>query len=71
MSVMTRIDARSQNNNSIQVHDSDGNILAVIEAVKSVEESNIPKLRNEANLRVTTADGIKIVKGNGAILRKK
>lgn len=71
MSVITRIDARSQSNNSIQIHDKDGEIIAVIEAVKSTEEKKVSKLRNESNLRITTADGIKIVKGNGAILRKK
>lgn len=71
MSVITRIDARSQSNNSIQIHDKDGEIIAVIEAVKSTEEKKVSKLRNESNLRITTADGIKIVKGNGAILRKR
>lgn len=71
MSVITRIDARSQSNNQIHIRNSDGEIVAVIEAVKSHEESNISKLRNESNLRITTIDGVDVVKGNGTVLRKK
>lgn len=71
MAVTTRIDARSQRNNSIQLQDGQGNILAVIEVVPSEPGAGIDKLRNEANLRLQTSDGVRIVKASGAILRKK
>ena len=72
MAVTTRIDARSQRNNSIQIQDKSGNILAVIEVVgKTDKDVGIAKLRNEANLRIQTADDIKIVKASGVVLRKK
>ena len=70
MAVITRIDARSRCNNSIQVQDLDGNILCVIEAVSN-PGVDPAKAVHEANLRFQTADGIKLVKGNGAVLRKK
>lgn len=71
MAVQTRIDARSSVNSSIQIQDADGKILATVEVVRSNEESNIGKLRNEANLRITTASDVRIVKQNGAILRRR
>lgn len=72
MAVTTRIDARSQRNNSIQIQDKSGNILAVIEVVGNTDKDvGIAKLRNEANLRIQTADDIKIVKASGVVLRKK
>lgn len=71
MAVQTRIDARSSVNSSIQIQDADGKILATVEVVRSNEESNIGKLRNEANLRITTANDVRIVKQNGAILRRR
>lgn len=72
MAVTTRIDARSQRNNSIQIQDKSGNILAVIEVVGNTDKDvDIAKLRNEANLRIQTADDIKIVKASGVVLRKK
>lgn len=72
MAVTTRIDARSQRNNSIQIQDKSGNILAVIEVVGNTDKDvGIAKLRNETNLRIQTADDIKIVKASGVVLRKK
>lgn len=72
MAVTTRIDARSQRNNSIQIQDKNGNILATIEVVgNSDKDADIAKLRNEANLRLQTADGVQIVKASGVVLRKK
>lgn len=72
MAVTTRIDARSQRNNSIQIQDKSGNILAAIEVVSNTgKDVGIAKLRNEANLRIQTADDIKIVKASGVVLRKK
>lgn len=71
MAVTTRIDARSQRNNSIQIQDANGNILATIEVVASDKSAGIEKMRNEANLRLQTADGVKLVKATGAVLRKK
>lgn len=72
MAVTTRIDARSQRNNSIQIQDKGGNILAVIEVVGNTDKDvGITKLRNEANLRIQTAYDIKIVKASGVVLRKK
>lgn len=71
MSVITRIDARSSKNNSIQVQDLDGNILLVIEAMPNPNEGSQENLRNELNLRIQTSDKVKLVKSNGAVLRKK
>lgn len=72
MSVITRIDARAQRNCSFQLQDSEGNILAVVEVVPNTnEEVDVAKFRNEANLRIHTHDNVRIVKGNGAVLRKK
>lgn len=70
MAVLTRIDARSQKNNSLQVQDLDGNILCVVEAVSNTCGDS-SKAAHEANLRIHTSDKVVIVKGNGAILRKK
>lgn len=70
MAVITRLDARSRKNNSLQIQDLDGNILCVVEAVSTVE-SDCVKLKHESNLRIHTSDNIQIVKGNGTILRKK
>lgn len=70
MAVITRLDARSRKNNSLQIQDLDGNILCVVEAVSTVE-SDCVKLKHESNLRLHTSDKIQIVKGNGTILRKK
>lgn len=63
MAVITRIDARSRRNNSLQIRDLEGNVLCVIEAVEGENPS--------ANLRVHTSDSIEIVKSNGVVLRKK
>ena len=72
MAVTTRIDARSQRNNSIQIQDKDGKILVTIEVVgNSDKDADIAKLRNEANLRIQTAGDIQIVKASGVVLRKK
>lgn len=72
MAVTTRIDARSQRNNSIQIQGKDGKILATIEVVgNSDKDADIAKLRNEANLRIQTADDVQIVKASGVVLRKK
>lgn len=70
MAVATRLDARSQRNNSLTLKDEEGNTLAVIEVVSSKSEG-VDKLRNEANLRIHTADDVRVVKSNGAVLRKK
>lgn len=72
MAVVTRIDARSRRNNSIQVQDLDGNILCTIEAIKNDNpEGDVHNLRNELNLRFQTSDKVKLVKSNGVVLRKK
>lgn len=72
MAVITRIDARSQKNNSLQLKDAAGNILATIEVVANHDKDvSADKLRNEANLRLHTAGGIQIVKATGVVLRKK
>lgn len=72
MAVVTRIDARSKRNNSLQITDVNGNILCSIEAVKNTNVATTDEtLRNEVTIRIHTADGIQIVKGNGAVLRKK
>lgn len=71
MAVTTRIDARSQHNNSIQIQDLNGNILATIEVVPSDQDAGRDKLRNEANLRLQTSDNVRIVKSTGVVLRKK
>lgn len=60
MSVVTRLDGRSKVNNSIQVFDKSGALLATIEA-----------LDTEVRLRIATSDDIKIVKSNGAVLKRK
>ena len=70
MAVITRIDARSRQNNSIQIQDLDGNILCTIEAVSN-PEADASKACHEANLRLHTSSNIQIVKGNGVVLRKK
>lgn len=72
MAVMTRIDARSQRNNSIQIQDLDGNILCVVEAVRNnnPEGTSIENLRNQVGLRIQTSDSVRIVKSNGVVLRK-
>lgn len=71
MAVITRIDARSQHNNSFHIQDVFGNIIATIEVIPIESGSNILKLCNEANLRIHTADDIRVVKQSGAVLRKK
>lgn len=71
MAVITRIDARSKSNNSIHIQDTFGNIIATIEVMPIESGSDVTKLRNEANLRIQTADDIRIVKHSGAVLRKK
>jgi hypothetical protein len=70
MAVITRIDARSRQNNSIQIQDLDGNILCTIEAVSNLESTS-DKARHEANLRLHASSNVQIVKGNGVVLRKK
>ena len=72
MAVMTRIDARSQRNNSIQIQDLDGNILCVVEAVRNnnPEGTSTENLRNQVGLRIQTSDSVRIVKSNGVVLRK-
>ena len=71
MAVTTRIDARSARNSAIQIQDANGNILATVEVVASGKSAGIEKMRNEANLRMHTADGVRIVKATGVVLRKK
>ena len=72
MSVITRIDARSKKNNSLQIQDLDGNILCTIEAVRNDNpDDSSQNLRNEMNLRVQTSDKVNLVKSNGVVLRKK
>lgn len=70
MAVSTRLDARSQRNNSLTLKNEAGDVLAVIEVVGSMSEGE-EKLRNEANLRIHTKGDIRVVKANGAVLRKK
>ena len=70
MAVITRLDARSRKNNSLQIQDLDGNILCVVEAVSTVENDCV-KLKHESNLRIHTSDNIQVVKGNGTILGRK
>ncbi|AWN08631.1 hypothetical protein HOT32_gp48 [Erwinia phage Faunus] len=72
MAVVTRIDARSKRNNSLQICDANGVILCSIEAVKNTNVGTSDEtLRNEVTIRIHTADDVQIVKGNGAVLRKK
>lgn len=60
MSVVTRIDSRSDNNSSFQLHDADGNILAVIKA-----------LTPSSQYEITTRSDVVVVKENGAVLKRK
>ena len=61
MSVVTRIDSRSENNNSFQIRNAvSGKVLAVVET-----------LCPETRLRIGTGDDVVIVKSNGAILKRK
>lgn len=60
MSVVTRIDARSKNNNSFQITDKSGRILAIVET-----------LGNETQLRISSSDDVEIVKSNGVKLKRK
>lgn len=60
MSVVTRIDARSRNNNGFQILDLEGNVLVVVETMS-----------NETYLRLTTSDKVKVVKSNGKVLKRK
>jgi len=60
MGVITRIDSRSGVNNSFQLRNADGVIIASIES-----------LSTNVKLSITTAAGIRIVKSNGAILKRK
>lgn len=71
MAVITRIDSRSAKNNSVQLRNEAGEIIAIIEVVPSADGTDIAKMRNESNLRISAANGVEIVKGNGASLRKK
>lgn len=70
MAVITRIDARSRKNNSLQIQDLEGNILCTIEAVSNTGVDK-GKLGHEATLRLHTSSNVQIVKGNGVVLRKK
>lgn len=60
MSVVTRIDARSATNNSLQLRDACGNVLATIET-----------LTPETKLRIDTGNGMSIVKSNGTVIKRK
>ncbi|QHJ79820.1 MAG: hypothetical protein [Caudoviricetes sp.] len=60
MSVVTRIDSRSDNNKSLQLQDADGNIIAVIRA-----------LTPSSQYELTTHRDVVIVKSNGAVLKRK
>lgn len=60
MSVLTRIDARSPDNNGFQLRDASGNIIATVET-----------LSNKVKLRITTAQNVTVVKSNGAVLKRK
>ena len=70
MAVITRIDARSRKNSSLQIQDLEGNILCTIEAVSNTEVDK-GKSGHEATLRLHTSSNVQIVKGNGVVLRKK
>ena len=70
MAVITRIDARSCKNNSLQIQDLEGNILCTIEAFSNIEVDK-GKLGHEATLRIHTSSNVQIVKSNGVVLRKK
>lgn len=71
MAVITRIDSRSQKNQSIQVQDLLGNVLCTIEAAPCKGDLDAEKFRHEANLRIEASDRVRIVKSNGAILGRK
>lgn len=60
MSVVTRIDSRSENNSSIQLLDANGNILAIVKA-----------LSPSCHCEITSRSDIKVVKENGAVLKRK
>ncbi|QFG06674.1 hypothetical protein HWC59_gp63 [Proteus phage Myduc] len=70
MAVVTRIDARSEQNNSLKFLDDNGEVLAEITVVASNYSCNSEKARNEANLQITSSSAVTIVKGNGKILGK-
>lgn len=61
MSVVTRLDSRSKNNNSFHVVDAiSGKLLVVVQAVG-----------NETQLSISSDESVKIVKSNGAVLQRK
>ena len=60
MSVVIRIDSRSENNHSFHVCDADGNILAVIKA-----------LTPSSQFEITTRFDMHVEKENGAVLKRK
>lgn len=71
MSLITRIDARSRSNSSLQIQDLDGNVLCEISAAPSKGQNNMEKFRNEAHLKISASDAVRIVKSNGTVLGKR
>lgn len=71
MALVTRIDARSEQNNSLKFLNDDGEVIAEIVVIPSNYASNSEKARNEANLQITSTSAVTIVKGNGKILGSK
>lgn len=60
MSVVTRIDARSKDNDSLTLVDNEGNIVATIQTQS-----------NDTILRISTSCNVTVVKSNGKELKRK